>query len=118
MNNNGTHTVGGRRLQRHRDSQVHMKVLHFDCEQSTLKYHCPMLRLTRLPTGEGYRDGGNGGKLEQKLAGVVHDPLFQVFIDVQKSYDSLDRGRCMEILQGMSWDLNYSVYYSGTGTDR
>ena len=35
-------------------------------------------------------------KLEQKLVGVVHEPLFQVFIDVQKSYDYLDRWRCME----------------------
>ena len=36
--------------------------------------------------------------MEQQLAGIVHEPLFQVFLDVRKSYDSLDRGRCMEIL--------------------
>ena len=26
--------------------------------------------------------------LEQQLAGTVHEPLFQVFIDVKKAYDS------------------------------
>ena len=37
-------------------------------------------------------------KLEQQLAGILHKPLFKVFIDVRKAYSSLDRGRCMEIL--------------------
>ena len=32
-------------------------------------------------------------KLEQKSAGIVHEPLFQVFIDVLKAYESLDRER-------------------------
>ena len=39
-------------------------------------------------------------KLEQQLAGIVHNPLFQVFIDVRKAYNSLGRGRCMKILRG------------------
>ena len=39
-------------------------------------------------------------KLEQQLAGIVHKPLLQVFVDVQKAYDSLDRGIYMEILWG------------------
>ena len=39
-------------------------------------------------------------KLEQQLVRVVHGPMSQVFIDVRKSYDSLDIGRCMEIIQG------------------
>ena len=34
-------------------------------------------------------------KLAQQLAGIVHDPLFQVFLDMQKAYNSLDRGRCI-----------------------
>ena len=37
-------------------------------------------------------------KLEQQLAGILHKALFQVFIDVRKAYNSLDRGICMEIL--------------------
>ena len=51
-------------------------------------------------------------KLEQQLAGVVHDPLLQVFIDVRKAYESLDRGICVEILRGyglgpkLQWLLN------------
>ena len=39
-------------------------------------------------------------KLEQQLAQIFHEPLLQVFIDVRKAYDSLDRGICMEILRG------------------
>ena len=54
----------------------------------------------------GFRQGRGTGtaimeaKLEQQLAGIVHEPLFQIFIYVKKSYDSLDRGRCMETLRG------------------
>ena len=54
----------------------------------------------------GFRAGRGTGiatleaKLFQKLAGVSHKPLFQVFLYVRKAYDSLDRGRCMEILRG------------------
>ena len=38
-------------------------------------------------------------KFAQQLAGLAHEPLFQVFLDIRKVYESLDRGRCMEILQ-------------------
>ena len=38
--------------------------------------------------------------LDQQLVGLVHEPLFQVFLDVRKAYDSLDRGWCIEILRG------------------
>ena len=38
--------------------------------------------------------------LAQKLEGIVHEPLFQVIIDVQKAYDYLDRGIYMRILRG------------------
>ena len=49
------------------------------------------------------RGGGAGteiieAKLEQQLAVIVHGPLFQVFLDVRKAYDSLDQGRCTKIL--------------------
>ena len=37
-------------------------------------------------------------RLKQNLAGIVHKPLFQVFLDVRKAYDSLDQGRYIEIL--------------------
>ena len=46
-------------------------------------------------------------KLAQKLTGMVHEPLFQVLLDVQKSYHSLDRVVCMDILRryGLSTNL-------------
>ena len=37
--------------------------------------------------------------MAQQLAGLAHEPLFQVFIDIQKSYNFLDRGIRMEILR-------------------
>ena len=29
--------------------------------------------------------------LAHNLAGLCHEPLFQIFLDIQKSYDSLDK---------------------------
>ena len=49
--------------------------------------------------GRGTGTAIMNAKLDQQLAGIVHEPLFQVFIDVMKAYNSLDRGRCMEILR-------------------
>ena len=54
----------------------------------------------------GFRQGRGTGtaimeaKIEHKLAGISHEPLFQVFIDVRKAYGSLCKGRCMKILRG------------------
>ena len=39
-------------------------------------------------------------KLMPQLAGIAQKLLFQVFLDVQKAYNSLDRGWCMEIMWG------------------
>ena len=41
------------------------------------------------------RGGGTGTatletNLDQQLAGIEHDPLFQVFLDIRKAYNSLD----------------------------
>ena len=37
-------------------------------------------------------------KLAQQLARLAYEPLFQVFLYIRKSYDSLDMGQYMEIL--------------------
>ena len=61
--------------------------------------------VTLHDTLHGFRAGRGTGKatlekkLAQQLAGIVHKPLFQVFLDVRKAYESLYRGQCMEILQ-------------------
>ena len=50
--------------------------------------------------GRGTGKATMGANLAKKLAGIVHEPLFQGFIDVRKAYNSLDIGRCMEIIRG------------------
>ena len=39
-------------------------------------------------------------KLAQYIAGLSHKPLFQVFLDIRKTCDSLDREICIEVLSG------------------
>ena len=39
-------------------------------------------------------------KLAQQLAVLPHDTLFQVFLDIHRTYNSLDRERCLEVLNG------------------
>ena len=38
-------------------------------------------------------------KPEKQLAGVFHEPIFQVFLDFRKAYNSLDQWRCMKIIR-------------------
>ena len=60
----------------------------------------------------GFRVGQGTGtatleaKLSQQLAGLAHEPLFQVFLDICKAYDSMDRGRCLEVLGGYGMGSN------------
>ena len=55
-------------------------------------------------------------KLEQQFRGIVHDLLFQVFLDVRRSYNSLDKGDAWKYYVSMAWDLDYSNYYSSIDT--
>ena len=45
-------------------------------------------------------------KLAQYIAGLSHKPLFQLFLDIRKTCDSLDRERCIEVLSGYGVGLN------------
>ena len=57
-------------------------------------------------TLRGFREGWGAGtatleaNMVQQLAGILHEPLSQVFLDVCKAYDSLGRGWCLELLRG------------------
>ena len=39
-------------------------------------------------------------KLQQQLACVEQEPLNQIYPDLRKAYNALDRGQCLEILAG------------------
>ena len=45
-------------------------------------------------------------KLVQKFVGICHEPLFQVFLDVKKSYNLLNRTRFVEVLWGYGLGAN------------
>ena len=51
---------------------------------------------------QGFREGRGMGtatleaNMAQQLAGLAHEPIFQVLLDVWKAYDLLDRERCLE----------------------
>ena len=47
-------------------------------------------------------------KLAQQLSGIAHELLFQMFLDMWKAHNSLDRGRCREILRGYVMGYNTS----------
>ena len=39
-------------------------------------------------------------KLTQQLAHLEQTPLYEIFVDLRKAYDSVDRARCLKILAG------------------
>ena len=43
---------------------------------------------------------------KELLAGIAQKPMSQVFLDVRKSFDPLDRGWCMDILMGYGMGQN------------
>ena len=54
----------------------------------------------------GFRAGRGTGtatleaKLLQQLAALREEVLYVIFLDLHKSYDALDRSRCLDILEG------------------
>ena len=60
----------------------------------------------------GFREGRETGtaimdaNLSQQLAGLAHEPLFQVLLDNHKAYELLDRERCLEHLRGYGMGTN------------
>ena len=77
--------------------------------QGTLLHHC----MTRLRASlqlhavlNGFRDGIGAGtaivepKLAKELSRVEHDPLFLVFLDLWKAYETSDRERLIQTLEG------------------
>jgi hypothetical protein len=53
----------------------------------------------RLPC-RGTRTAIMEVKLQQQLAWVDQEPLYQIYLDLRKAYDALDWGRCLKILAG------------------
>ena len=47
--------------------------------------------------------------MSQQLVGIAHEPLFQVFLDLQKAYYLLDWEWCLELLRGYGMGPNLDV---------
>ena len=45
-------------------------------------------------------------KRAQNMVGLAHETLFQVFLDVRKAYESLDRDQCLQLLSGYGMGTN------------
>ena len=76
--------------------KVYATVVNFGLKRSVTLHDA----LHGFRAGRGMGAATLEANLVQKLSGIAHEPLFQVFLDVQKAYDSLGRGWCMGILQG------------------
>ena len=54
----------------------------------------------------GFRSGRGTGtatletKMLQQLSAMREEVLYMIFLDLTKAYDTLDRSRCLEILEG------------------
>ena len=50
--------------------------------------------------GHGTGTANLEAKLLQQLAALRGEVLYVIFLDLHKTYDALDRSRCLEILEG------------------
>jgi len=51
-------------------------------------------------TGHGTGTATIEAKLTQQLAYLEHTPLYKIFVDLKKVYDSVDQSQCLKILVG------------------
>ena len=76
-----------------------------DVEGSGGNFNCQLTAsITYHDFLHGFREGRGTGtatleaKLLQQLAALREEVLYVVFLDLHKTYDALDRSRCLEIL--------------------
>ena len=62
---------------------------------------CDALHGFRTGRGTGTGTTTLESNLDQHLAGIAHEPIFQVFLYVRKAYDFLYWERCLELLMGI-----------------
>jgi len=58
-------------------------------------------------TGRGTGTATIEAKLNQQLAFLEQTPLYQIFVDLKKAYDSVDRSRCPDIMAGYGVGPNF-----------
>ena len=67
------------------------------CRLGSIEFHpCLHGGLPKRGTGTATIEA----KLAQQLAWMEQEPLYQVFVDLRKAYDHLDRERCLAIMTG------------------
>jgi len=76
--------------------------------------------------GRGTGTATMKAKLAQQLAFIEQEALYSTVVDLKKAYDAMDRGRCLDILEGYGvgpnilrlirvfWDMAVLVCRSGS----
>ena len=62
---------------------------------SAIQYHDTLHSFT---AGRGTWTASLEAKLLQQLTALREEVLYEIFLDLHKAYDALDRGRCLDIL--------------------
>ena len=57
-------------------------------------------------------------ELQQQFAWVEQEPLYQIYLDLRKAYNALDRERCLKILAGYGVGPNHFVCRNSSGPKR
>ena len=71
--------------------EVRLVVVNFCLKRSAVLHS----NLRGFREGRGASTATLEAKLANNLSGITHKPLFQVFLDLYKACDSLNRRRCL-----------------------
>ena len=73
----------------------------------SVKTRCRIARgPAQVQRGVGIGTATLEANLAQYIAGIAHKPLFQVFLYILKTCDSLNRERCLEVLSWYGVGIN------------
>ena len=82
--------------------KVCASVVYFRLKRSVILHNA----LHRFRAGQVMGTTTLEANMSQQIVGIAHKPLFRVFLDIRKSYNSMDRGLCLEVMKWYGMGLN------------